>query len=97
MKAWIEEDILYIEKEDIPEFKKGKSIVRNNYFWALKSISDYSPINDHWEFSSEIWIALNRMLTFFTNSGYLGSSETMLEFSEDASIPPQLRSIATKL
>ncbi len=97
MKAWIEDNILYLHKEDVPEFKKGKSIVRNNYFWALKSISDYSPINSNWEFSSEVWIALNRMLLFFYNSGYLGTTETMLEFGDDVIIPEVLRSTATKL
>ena len=97
MKAWIEDDILYIDKENVPEFKKGRSIVRNNYFWALKSISDYAPMNGHWEFSSEVWTALNRMLIFFYNSGYLGTKETILEFSSEGIIPPQLRSVATTL
>jgi hypothetical protein len=97
MKAIIKYNILYINKEDLPQYQKGKSIVRNNYFWALKSISDYAPMNGDWEFSIEIWIALNRMLLFFTNSGYLGYRETMLEFSDDTLIPDILRSSSTKL
>ena len=97
MRAWIKDNILYIDKEDIPEYKKGKSIVRNNYFWALKSISDYANVNAHWEFSDEVWIALSRMLLFFYNSGYLGTQETMLEFNDDTIIPEVLRSVATKL
>lgn len=97
MKAWIEDKILYINKDDLPEYQKGKSVVRNNYFWALKSISDYSSVNAHWEFSDEVWIALSRMLLFFYNSGYLGTQETILEFNEDVIIPEVLRSVATKL
>lgn len=97
MKAYIQDHILYIDKDDIPEYKKGKSIVRNNYFWALKSICDYSPVNGDWEFSEEIWTALARMLLFFYNSGYLGDRETMLEFAEDVLIPDQLRAVSTKL
>ena len=97
MKAWIENDILYIDKEDIPEYKKGRSIVRNNYFWALKSISDYAQVNSHWEFASEVWTALSRMLLFFYNSGYLGTKETILEFTDEAVIPEVFRSVATKL
>jgi len=97
MKAYIRDNILYINKEDIPEYQKGKSIVRNNYFWALKSISDYAPFNGDWEFCSEIWIALGRMLLFFYNSGYLGDRETMLEFEDDVLIPDELRAVSTKL
>jgi hypothetical protein len=97
MKAWIEENILYIDKEDVPQYQKGKSVVRNNYFWALKSISDYARVNAHWEFSDEVWTALSRMLIFFYNSGYLGTQETMLEFSDEAIVPEALRSVVTKL
>lgn len=97
MKAYIHDGILYLAKEDIPEYQKGKSIVRNNYFWALKSICDYSPVNADWEFAEEIWIALARMLLFFSNSGYLGDRETVLEFAEDVLIPDQLRAVSTKL
>lgn len=92
MKAVIKDNILYIEKEDLPQYQKGKSIVRNNYYWALKSISDYAPKG-----SEEIWTALNRMLLFFTNSGYLGLKETTLEFSDDTLIPDALRSSSSKL
>ena len=97
MKAWIEDDILYIDRNDTPDYQKGKSIVRNNYFWALKSISDYARADAHWEFSEEVWTALARMLLFFSNSGYLSTQETILEFSDDAIIPEVLRSIATRL
>ena len=54
-------------------------------------------MNGHWEFGSEVWTALNRMLMFFYNSGYLGTQETMLEFSAEGTIPPELRSVATTL
>lgn len=96
MKAWIEENILYIAQTDVPSYKKGGSIVRNNYFWALKSISCYSAVGSDWEFDAEVWIALGRMLLFFTESGYLGYSETSLEFPEDSLIPEELRLIATR-
>lgn len=91
MKAWLKDNILYISQSDVPTYKKGGSIVRNNYFWALKSISSYSNIGKDWEFDDQVWIALRRMLLFFTESGYLGYSETSLEFPEDTYIPEELR------
>ena len=91
MKAWIKDNILFISQSDIPNYKKGGSIVRNNYFWALKSISSYSHIGKDWEFDDEVWVALRRMLLFFTESGYLGYLETNLEFPEDSFIPEILR------
>lgn len=97
MKVYIKDKILYINREDLPNYKKTGSLVRNNYFWALKSISCYSPKNGDWEFEEEVWIALNRMLLFFTNSGYLGFSETILEFPSDIIIPDILRSVSTCL
>lgn len=97
MQSYLQDNILYISKKDLPEYKKNASIVRNNYFWALKSISAYSPPSADWEFESEVWFALSRMLLFFTNSGYLGYSETILEFSEDTMIPDVLRQVSTKL
>ena len=42
MKVWLKENILIIATEDLPPFKKGGSVVRNNYFWALKAISCYA-------------------------------------------------------
>lgn len=97
MKVYIKDNILYVEHEDLPCYKKGGSLVRNNFFWALKSISCYSPSSKDWEFDQEVWIALNRMLLFFTNSGYLGFSETILEFNSDIPIPEMLRSVSTYL
>jgi hypothetical protein len=97
MKAQVKDNILYLYQEDLPNYKKGGSLVRNNFFWALKSISCYSPQNGDWEFDQEVWVALTRMLLFFTNSGYLGYSETILEFNSDLIIPEVLRSISTRL
>jgi len=97
MQSYLQDNILYIKKKDLPEYKKNASIVRNNYFWALKSISGYSPPSKDWEFEEEVWFALSRMLLFFTNSGYLGYSETILEFSEDTIIHDVLRQVSSKL
>lgn len=90
MKAWIEDRILYIAQSDLPVYKKGGSIVRNNYFWALKSISCYSPVGSDWEFDAEVWVALGRMLLFFNQSGYLSHAETTLELPENILIPQEL-------
>lgn len=95
MKVIIENNILMINSEDLPPYKKGGSIVRNSYFWALKSISCYTPRNGDWEYDEEVWIALARMLSSFSESGYLGYSETLLEFSDDTQIPEQLRVVST--
>jgi hypothetical protein len=97
MKAYIKDDILYLKQEDLPNYKKGGSVVRNSYFWALKSIACFSNREKDWEFDQEIWIALARMLLFFTQSGYLGYSETILEFDLDSLIPDELRSVSTRL
>jgi hypothetical protein len=97
MKADIKDNILYLHKEDLPMYKKGGSLVRNNFFWALKSISCHSPKGGDWEFDQEVWIALNRMLLFFSNSGYLGYGETILEFNSNLVIPEVLRSVSTRL
>ena len=80
MKSFLKEEILIISIEDLPSYKKSGSIVRNNYFWALKSIACYAKSGWDWEFDQEVWVALARMLLFFTQSGYLGLSETILEF-----------------
>ena len=95
MKAKLENEILLIAHQDLPEYKKGGSVVRNSYFWALKSITCFSSRSKDWEYDSEVWVALNRMLISFAESGYLGDRETRLEFSEDTPIPIELRSISS--
>jgi hypothetical protein len=95
MRAFVDQDILFIHHEDLPLYKKGGSIVRNSYFWALKSIAGSARLNKDWEFESEVWFALNRMLLSFTESGYLALSETLLEFDTQAPIPDALRSSST--
>lgn len=97
MKVRLENEILHIAHEDLPEYKKGGSIVRNSYFWALKSIACYSSRSKDWEYDLEVWLALTRMLISFTESGYLGDRETRLEFPEDTPIPIALRSISSYL
>ncbi|MEM7725383.1 MAG: hypothetical protein AAF208_03300 [Cyanobacteria bacterium P01_A01_bin.45] len=95
MRARIEDDLLIINKEDVPDFKKGGSTVRNSYFWALRSIAGKASRYGDWEYESEIWIALGRMLLSFASSGYLGLKETILEFPSGQQIPPPLRDIST--
>jgi hypothetical protein len=95
MRVRIDHDILYIHTEDVPPYKKGGSIVRNNYFWALRSIAVRSARDRDWEYELEVWYALNRMLLFFMESGYLGLQETQLEFAPESDIPPELRSVST--
>ncbi|MGA1131787.1 MAG: hypothetical protein ACO31I_05900 [Prochlorotrichaceae cyanobacterium] len=95
MRAFIQQDILYICSEDLPSYKKGGSIVRNSYFWALKSIAGSARFDQDWQFEQEVWFALNRMLLSFAGSGYLGVSETLLEFEPQAAIPDSLRSAST--
>jgi hypothetical protein len=95
MRVRIVDDVLYINAEDVPAYKKTGSVVRNNYYWALQSIAARARRDREWEFESEVWLALSRMLLFFTESGYLGLRETQLEFEPDAEIPAVLRSIAT--
>jgi len=95
MRAFIDQDILYIHGEDLPVYKKGGSIVRNSYFWALKSIAGSARFNQDWQFEQEVWFALNRMLISFAGSGYLGISETLLEFEVQHPIPDLLRPAAT--
>lgn len=70
-------------------------MVRNSYFWALKSIADRAGFNQDWEFDETIWIALARMLMSFTESGYLGYRETILEFHPEDKIPSELKTVAT--
>ncbi len=97
MRVKLQDNILFINQEDLPEYKKGGSIVRNSYFWALKSIACFTSRNKDWEYDREVWIALERMLISFTESGYLGDRETTLEFPQDTSIPEELRSISSYL
>lgn len=95
MQVRLQKDILYINYDDLPPYKKGGSVVRNSYFWALKSISCFAPRNKDWEYDREVWIALARMLISFTESGYLGDRETCLEFDENTPIPEELRSVSS--
>ncbi|MDF5712396.1 MAG: hypothetical protein PUP93_00570 [Rhizonema sp. NSF051] len=96
MRARIEENLLFLHHEDLPEFKKGGSVVRNSYFWALRSIAGQAKRYRDWEYESEVWLALGRMLLSFTESGYLGLSETVLEFPiSQGEIPDVLRSVST--
>jgi hypothetical protein len=97
MRAYIKNDILYLNQEDIPNYKKGGSVVRNSYFWALKSIACYARRDYDWEYDQPVWIALSRMLLSFAQSGYLGDSEIILEFPIDTPIPDDLRSVSTWL
>lgn len=93
----LKDDIIVINSDDLPGYKKGGSVVRNSYFWALRSISCYSPREGDWEFDREVWVALSRMLLAFTESGYLGDRETTLEFPPETPIPEGLRSVSTWL
>ncbi len=95
MRAKISKQVLCVHQEDVPTYKKQGSVVRNNYFWALKSIADRAGFYKDWEFDETVWIALTRMLISFTESGYLGYRETILEFHPDDSIPPELKAVAT--
>lgn len=97
MRAWVEYDLLLIHGEDVPPYKKGGAIVRNSYFWALKSIALTAPRGKNWEFDQEVWIALARLLGSFSQSGYLGYRETLLEFDENTIIPDVLRGVSTYL
>ncbi|MER3478583.1 MAG: hypothetical protein C4287_21620, partial [Leptolyngbya sp. ERB_1_2] len=65
MRARIESEILYLHHEDVPPFKKGGSVVRNSYFWALKSIAGRANRGRDWEYEPEVWFALQRMLLSF--------------------------------
>lgn len=97
MRVRLEEDILLIAHEDLPSYKKGGSVVRNSYFWALKSIACFTSRERDWEYDREVWVALSRMLLSFTESGYLENRETSLEFTEDTPIPAELRSVSSYL
>jgi hypothetical protein len=72
MRVTLQDDILFINHEDLPAYKKGGSIVRNSYFWALKAIACYTSRDKDWEFDRDVWVALSRMLMSFSQSSYLG-------------------------
>jgi hypothetical protein len=94
MRARIENQILLIHQDDVPVYKKGGSVVRNSYFWALRAIAAQAR-NKDWEYEPEVWLALQRMLLTFSESGYLGLRETILEFPPHTEIPAVLKAIAT--
>jgi hypothetical protein len=95
MRARIDNGILFLNHEDLPEYKKGGSVVRNSYFWALRSIAGKASRYSDWEYEPEVWLALARMLLSFTESGYLGFRETALEFPTGEEIPAVLRDVST--
>ncbi|PIG92857.1 hypothetical protein [Gloeocapsopsis sp. IPPAS B-1203] len=96
MRARIENMVLFLHREDVPSFKKGGSVVRNSYFWALRSIAGQASRYRDWEYETEVWLALCRMLLSFSESGYLGLKETTIEFPlSQGEIPAVLRPIAT--
>jgi hypothetical protein len=96
MRVKLENQILYIHQDDLPLFKKGGPVVRNSYFWALRAIAGYAPRHGDWEYEAEVWVALKRVLIAFQESGYLGLSETQLEFPVDQpEIPDALRDVST--
>ncbi|WP_019504372.1 hypothetical protein [Pleurocapsa sp. PCC 7319] len=97
MRVKLEDNILLIDREDLPAYKKGGSIVRNSYFWALQSIACFTSRDRDWEYDPEVWVALSRMLISFAESGYLGNGETLLEFPENIPIPHELRSVSSYL
>ena len=97
MRVKLQDNILFINHEDLPEYKKVGSVVRNSYFWALKSIACFTSRKKDWEYDSEVWVALARMLISFNESGYLGDRETCLEFPSDIPIPDELRSVSSYL
>lgn len=96
MRARIENTVLFLHHEDLPEYKKGGSVVRNSYFWALRSIAGRASRYGDWEYEPEVWLALARMLLSFAESRYLGLRETVLEFPvSQGEIPDVLRDVST--
>jgi hypothetical protein len=96
MRARLHNEILLIHHEDVPAYKKTGSVVRNSYFWALRSIAAQSYREKDWEFEIEVWFALQRMLLSFAESGYLGLRETQLEFPPaEGEIPAILKPVST--
>lgn len=95
MRAQIHQQILYLHHDDVPFYKKKGSVARNSYFWALRSIADRAMFDKDWEFADEVWTALGRMLLSFSESGYLGYRETLLEFPDEQVIPDALKVVST--
>ena len=96
MRARIQNQVVYLNHGDVPLFKKGGSVVRNSYFWALRSIAAQASRNRDWEYEAEVWLALRRMLLAFAESGYLNLKETLLEFPlEQGEIPAVLQPVST--
>jgi hypothetical protein len=96
MRAKVENEVLFIYRDDVPKYNKQGSIVRNSYFWALRSIAGRANSRYDWEFEDQVWIALQRMLISFAESGYLPTRETQLEFASDTEeIPQLLRLVST--
>lgn len=96
MRARLDQDLIIIDSDDLPKFKKGGSVVRNSYFWAMRAIAGHAPRHGDWEYEAEVWLALKRVLLAFQESGYLGLRETQLEFPSDFyDIPPLLKSVST--
>ena len=96
MRVKIDNEVLFIHRDDVPKYNKQGSIVRNSYFWALRSIAGRANSRYDWEFETEVWLALQRMLISFGESGYLPTRETQLEFaSYIEEIPQVLRLIST--
>ncbi len=96
MRVRIDNEVLYLHKEDVPHYKKSGSVVRNTYFWTLRSIADRADFDREWEYVSEVWLALSRVLLSYAESGYLYTSETILEFPPDyGEIPTVFRHVAT--
>ncbi|MBI4782418.1 MAG: hypothetical protein HY785_14035 [Oscillatoriophycideae cyanobacterium NC_groundwater_1537_Pr4_S-0.65um_50_18] len=96
MRARIENQVLFLHKDDVPEYKKKGSVVRNTYFWTMRSIADRAGFNQEWEYASEVWLALKRVLISYAESGYLNTSEIILEFpSSQGAIPDVFRDVAT--
>jgi hypothetical protein len=61
---------------------------------GIKAIAAQARRGQDWEFDEVVWVALTHILTFFFNSGYLNTSETLLEFPSHADIPPSLLAMA---
>lgn len=95
MHCCLDLPVLLLHREDVPHYKKRGSVVRNSYFWALRSIADDARLGQHWAFDESVWVALGRMLLSFAASGYLGDRETLLEFPPNAEIPDSLRGVST--
>lgn len=97
MRARIDNDVLFLHKDDVPPYKKTGSVVRNTYFWTMRAIAGHAPFDREWEYESEVWLALQRVLISYGESGYLGLKETTLEFvpEPDFVIPDVFRAIAT--